>query len=81
MLPIATPIALAALASVLAVAPAHAAPVTMRHPEGPTHGFVTVSELGGKVVAHGELEQWLEKHVVANSLVLTSGQSGARRRS
>lgn len=57
---------------VLAVAArAHAAPVAMRFPEGPAHGFVDVSDPAtGKVIANGELIQWLDRKVVVSRLVL-----------
>lgn len=50
---------------------ADAAPVRMRFPEGPAHGFVSVTDVAtGKKVASGELTQWLEKRAIASRLVL-----------
>jgi len=49
---------------------ADAAPVAMRFPEGPAHGFVDLSDPAtGKVLAHGELIQWLDRKVVVSRLV------------
>lgn len=43
----------------------------MRFPEGPAHGFLTLSDAAsGETLAHGELIQWLEKRVVASRLVI-----------
>lgn len=42
----------------------------MRFPEGPAHGFVDLSDpASGKVLAHGELIQWLDRKVVVSRLV------------
>jgi hypothetical protein len=43
--------------------------VKVLHPEGPSRGFVALSDLSGKVLAHGELTQWLEKSEVVSRLV------------
>jgi len=43
-------------------------PVRMRYPEGPSHGFVVLSE-SGRTIAHGELIQWLERRVIASRLI------------
>ncbi|MBY0275603.1 hypothetical protein K2Z84_09685 [Candidatus Binatia bacterium] len=41
----------------------------MRFPEGPAHGFFTLSDAKTKrKLAHGELVQWLEKRVIASRL-------------
>ena len=40
----------------------------MRYPEGPSHGFVVLSE-SGRTIAHGELIQWLERRVIASRLI------------
>ena len=49
---------------------AGAAPVTMRFPEGPAHGFVELSDLAtGKTLAHGELIQWIERRAIVSRLV------------
>lgn len=50
-------------------ATAHADLVPVRFPEGPAHGFVLVSGEDGRSLAHGELEQWLERDIVASRLV------------
>lgn len=43
----------------------------MRFPEGPAHGFFTLSDAAtGKKLAHGELVQWLKKRVVASRLLI-----------
>ena len=58
-------------AVVLALAPASsAAPVAMRYPEGPAHGFVVLSDLAGKALAYGELVQHLERAVVVSRLTI-----------
>lgn len=60
----------AVLVALAIAAGAHAAPVEMRFPEGPAHGFVDVSDpAAGKVLANGELIQWLDKKVVVSRLV------------
>jgi hypothetical protein len=43
-------------------------PVRMRYPEGPSHGFLVLSE-GERTIAHGELIQWLERRVIASRLI------------
>lgn len=48
---------------------ASAAPITMRFPEGPAHGFVELSDTSGKALAHGELIQWTEKRTIVSRLV------------
>lgn len=50
--------------------PAAADPVRVRYREGPAHGFVRVSDLSGRTIAHGEMTQWLEKGAVANRLTI-----------
>lgn len=50
------------------VLPAHAERIKVRYPEGPTHGFVVLSDLDDQPLAYGELTQWLEGKVVANRL-------------
>lgn len=51
--------------------PAGAEPVRVRFPEGPAHGFITLSDAAsGKRLAAGELVQWLEKRVVASRLLI-----------
>jgi len=57
-----------AVCTALATAPAAAEPIRMRYPEGPTHGFVVLSDQAGAALAHGELVQWLEREVVASRL-------------
>jgi hypothetical protein len=43
----------------------------MRFPEGPSHGFFTVSDAAsGSRLAHGELIQWIEKRAIASRLVM-----------
>jgi hypothetical protein len=56
------------LAGSLVGAPVAAAPVKVVHPEGPSRGFVSLSDLAGKVLAHGELTQWLERGEVVSRL-------------
>ena len=46
-----------ALLLLLAPAMAAAALVTVRHPEGPTHGFIVLRSVSGDALAHGELLQ------------------------
>jgi len=61
---------LGALAVLAASGLADAAPVPMRFPEGPAHGFVALSDPAtDEVLAHGELIQWLERKVVVSRLV------------
>lgn len=57
----------------LLVAPfaASAAPVAMRFPEGPAHGFITLSDVAtDKTLAHGELIQSIEKRTIVSRLVI-----------
>ena len=57
--------------AVLAAATVDAAPVPMRFPEGPTHGFITLSDAASdRVIAHGELTQWIEKRAIVSRLVI-----------
>jgi hypothetical protein len=56
-----------------AIAYAEAAPVRMKIPEGPAHGFVELSEASGAIIAHGESVQWLEKGIVVSRLVFRFG--------
>jgi len=60
------------LAAVLLTVPpaAVAAPVAMRYPEGPAHGFVVLSDMAGKVIAYGELVQHLERQTVVSRLTI-----------
>ena len=61
----------AAVFLTLTLAPAAvAAPVAMRYPEGPAHGFVILSDMAGKVLAHGELVQHLERQTVVSRLTI-----------
>lgn len=49
---------------------AWAAPIAVRYPEGPAHGFLTLSEEGTAApIAYGELTQWLDGRNVASELV------------
>jgi hypothetical protein len=51
--------------------PAAAAPVKMRYPEGPSHGFVTLSDVAtDKVIAHGELIQSMGRQGIVSRLVI-----------
>lgn len=59
----------ALVAGCLIAAPAVAAPVKVLHPEGPSRGFVALSDLQGNVLAHGELTQWIERKEVVSRLV------------
>jgi hypothetical protein len=60
-----------ALGFLAAAAVADAAPVHMRFPEGPTHGFLTVTDVAtDKKIAAGELTQWIEKRAIASRLVI-----------
>jgi hypothetical protein len=53
------------------VEPVAAAPVRMRFPEGPAHGFITLSDAAsGKRLAHGEVTQWIEKRAIASRLLI-----------
>ena len=65
------------LGALLLGATATAAPVRMRFPEGPAHGFVALKDLDGKTLAHGELLQWMRGSVVASRLVFYF-QDGSR---
>jgi hypothetical protein len=49
--------------------PATAAPVKVVHAEGPSRGYVSLSDLSGWVLAYGELTQWFERNEVASRLV------------
>jgi hypothetical protein len=65
--------AAAALGAVLLLAPltGAAAPVAMRYPEGPAHGFITLSDAATKkTLAHGELIQSIAKRAVVSRLVI-----------
>jgi hypothetical protein len=59
------------LALFCAVAPTavHAAPIKVRYPEGPAHGFLALSDLDGKPIAHGELIQWVDKRQIVSRLL------------
>jgi len=46
-----------------------AAPIAVRYPEGPAHGFLVLRDRGGDALAHGELIQSLEPRVVVSRLV------------
>jgi hypothetical protein len=61
--------AAAVCAVALCVSTAAAAPVRVRFPEGPAHGFVVLSDAGGKAIAHGEVTQWLEANTVASRML------------
>jgi hypothetical protein len=50
-------------------APLSAAPVRVQYPEGPAHGYVVLSDLNGKALAHGELTQLLERRAIVSRLV------------
>ena len=56
-------------AIVLSAAVAGAAPVKVRLPEGPAHGFVVLTDANDKAIAHGEVTQWLDRGLVASRLV------------
>jgi hypothetical protein len=58
-----------AVALVVLARPAAAEPVRVRYPEGPAHGFVVLSDVGGKPLAHGAVVQWLERGGVASRLL------------
>jgi hypothetical protein len=60
--------AAALAASLLGAAAAPAEPVAVRFREGPSHGFVVLSDTDDKALAHGELVQWLEDEVVVSHL-------------
>ena len=49
-------------------ATATADPIRVRFPEGPTHGFVELTDQAGKRVAHGEVQQWREKSEIVSRL-------------
>lgn len=65
-------LAIVAATALLAGAPSPAAAegVKVRLPEGPTHGFIVLTDLNDKPLAHGELVQFLEKDEVVNRLVI-----------
>ena len=70
-LPVAAIAVCVALGSFAAATRTDAAPVRMRFPEGPTHGFVSVADAAtGKKIAVGELTQWLEKRAIVSRLVI-----------
>jgi hypothetical protein len=55
----------------LLAASARATPVAMRYPEGPAHGFLSLTEVAsGKEIAKGELLQRLQGRVVASQLII-----------
>ena len=59
------------LGLLLAPLAAAAAPVAMRFPEGPAHGFVTLADVAtDKTLAHGELIQWIERRAIVSRLVI-----------
>jgi hypothetical protein len=45
-------------------------PVRIRYPEGHSHGFLSLSDLNGTMLAHGELVQWLDRDAVENRLTI-----------
>ncbi|MEO7860847.1 MAG: hypothetical protein ABIU05_10450 [Nitrospirales bacterium] len=49
------------LAALLAATPGAAAPVSVRFPEGVTHGFLLVRSLAGDIVGHGEITQMVSE--------------------
>jgi hypothetical protein len=62
--------ALCMIGTILTAALAYAEPITVRYPEGPTRGFVELSDLSGTTIAHGDLVQWLEQRVVVSQFVI-----------
>ena len=63
-----TPLALSLCLVFALVFPAAAEPVRVRVPEGPVYGFVTLSTLGGQVLAYGEVLQTLRRGLVESRL-------------
>jgi len=62
--------ACAVAAMLLGPAVAGAEPVRMRYPEGPTHGFLVLSDVAtDKPIARGELIQWIERGAIVSRLV------------
>jgi hypothetical protein len=61
------------VAAIQATPAAFAEAVNVRYPEGPARGFVTLADLSGTTIAHGEVVQWLEHGVVVNQLVIHFG--------
>jgi hypothetical protein len=67
------PRAIAVAATLLLMGVAIAAPLRMRYPEGPAHGFLVLEDRPGHAVARGEVRQWLERGVVASRMTLRFG--------
>jgi hypothetical protein len=44
--------------------------VRVRYPEAYSHGFLVLSDLHGKALAHGELVQWVDRSAVQNQLTI-----------
>src|SRR5689334_12038441 len=67
-----TTAAIAVLFVATAALPAVAtgAPIRVHYPEGPTRGFLAVSDMSGSVIAHGDVMQRVEGRVVASRLLL-----------
>ena len=47
-----------------------AAPVRVRVPEATSNGFVVLTDLTGRTLAHGQLTQWLDGPVVTSRLLI-----------
>jgi hypothetical protein len=56
---------------------AGSSPVTVRYPEGLTHGFLLVRSTGGEIVAHGELTQIVKEGGVAESRLVFRFKDGS----
>jgi hypothetical protein len=64
------------LATLLAT-PVEAAPVSVRFPEGVTHGFLLVRSLAGDIVGHGEITQMVSEGDLLESQLLFRFKDGS----
>lgn len=67
----------AALLVALLASTATADPIAVRYPEGPAHGYLVLTDLDDKPLAHGELVQWLEADGVVASLLTFRFEDGS----
>ena len=65
------------LAMVLLASEAESAPVTVRFPEGLTHGFLLVRSEAGEIIGHGELTQIVKEGGVAESRLVFHFKDGS----
>jgi hypothetical protein len=61
----------------LAYSPADAAPVTVRFPEGVTHGFLLVRSLAGEIIGQGEMTQVVKEGDLVESQLVFRFKDGS----